>query len=51
MRKSRLRLFLALILAFVSIALLAWGLLPGLRSERTVPIPPADLVLPTAPGG
>ena len=51
MRRSRLRLVLALALAVLSIGLLVWGLLPSLRNERVVPIPPADLVLPTAPGG
>ena len=54
MAKSKLRLLLAVLVLAVSIALLVWGLIPPLRMEQSMPIPPDDLQLPTlissAPG-
>lgn len=44
------RILLGLSLLAVSLALLAWAFWPVPRETLVVPIPPADLVLPT-PGG
>jgi hypothetical protein len=43
----RVRIVLGIIIVIVSIALLAWGLLPARRETRTQPISPSELQLPT----
>jgi hypothetical protein len=45
-RKRWLAVIAGLVL-LVSLALLAWGALPGARQTRVVPVPPANLSLPT----
>jgi hypothetical protein len=44
---KKLRLALALLLLLLSLSLLVWASLPTLTESRVLPIPPADLQLPT----
>ncbi len=44
---KRLRLFLAIIILAVSIALLVWGFWPVQRETRVQPISPSEMTLPT----
>ncbi len=43
----KIRLLLAIIILTFSLALLAWAFWPLVRESRVLPIPPADLQLPT----
>ncbi|NOY98115.1 MAG: hypothetical protein GXP40_02785 [Chloroflexi bacterium] len=47
MAKSKVRLFLAVIVLALSLAVLIWAFWPLVRESRVLPIPPADLQLPT----
>jgi hypothetical protein len=44
--KNRIRLFLAILILAVSIALLAWGYAPNPRETRVQQIVPAEMQLP-----
>lgn len=44
--KNRLRLFLAVLILSISIALLAWGYAPNPREVRVQPVAPAEMQLP-----
>jgi len=44
---KKIRIILGIIIVILSIALLAWGFLPGRREIRTQPISPSELQLPT----
>ena len=43
----RIRVFIGIAILIISIAILAWGLLPARREVRTQPISPTELQLPT----
>lgn len=43
----RIRLFLAIVLLLVSLALLTWGFLPVVRERRIQRIQPGELQIPT----
>ncbi len=43
----KIRLFLAIIILTVSLALLVWGLWPTLVETRIVPVEPGQMQLPT----
>jgi len=45
--RKKIRLFLALSILLVSLTLLVWASLPTFTERRVLPIPPADLQLPT----
>ena len=44
---SKLRLFLAIVILTISIALLVWGFSPNPRVTKTQTISPAEMQLPT----
>lgn len=44
--KKRIRLFLAILILSISIALLVWGYAPNPREIRVQPIAPAEMQLP-----
>jgi hypothetical protein len=44
--KKKARLFLAIFILVVSIALLTWGYAPNPRETRVQPIAPAEMQLP-----
>ncbi|MBT3337536.1 MAG: hypothetical protein HN855_11585 [Anaerolineae bacterium] len=44
---KKIRLILAVLLLLLSLSLLIWASLPILVESRVLPIPPADLQLPT----
>jgi accessory gene regulator protein AgrB len=44
--KKRIRLFLAILILSISIALLVWGYAPNPRETRAQPIVPAEMQLP-----
>lgn len=44
---KKIRIILGIIIVLISLALLAWGFLPGGREIRTQPISPSELQLPT----
>ena len=44
--KKRIRLFLAVLILAVSIALLVWGYAPNPREIRVQPIAPTEMQLP-----
>ncbi len=43
----KLRLALALLILFASLAVLAWGLWPAAHERRSLTVPPGDMSLPT----
>ncbi len=43
----KLRLFIAVIVLVLSLALLAWGLWPSPRERHSLSVPPAEMSLPT----
>ncbi len=43
----KLRLFIAVIVLVLSLALLAWGLWPAARERHSLSVPPAEMSLPT----
>ncbi len=43
----KLRLALALVLLVASLTLLAWGVWPAVRERHVLPVPPAEMSLPT----
>ena len=44
---KKIRIALAILLLLISLSLLIWAFLPTLVESRVLPIPPADLQLPT----
>ena len=44
---KKIRIALAILLLLISLSLLIWAFLPTLVENRVLPIPPADLQLPT----
>jgi len=50
MKPRTIRRVLAVVLLMVSLALLAWGLWPGLELSRVLPISPLEMQLPTPTG-
>jgi hypothetical protein len=50
MKPRTVRRLLALLLLLVSLVLLVWGLWPGLELTKVLPIPPAEMQLPTPAG-
>jgi hypothetical protein len=50
MPKSRVRLVSAVVLLLISLTLLAWGFLPGVRTIRRQKIQPTEMQLPTPVG-
>jgi hypothetical protein len=44
---KKIRLFLAILVLTISLALLVWGLWPNLMETRIVPVDPSQMQLPT----
>jgi len=44
---KKIRLLLAALIFLISLSMLIWASLPALVESRILPIPPADLQLPT----
>ncbi len=46
-RMRKLRLALAVVILFVSLAILAWGLWPAVHESRSLRVPSGEMTLPT----
>jgi hypothetical protein len=50
MKIRTLRRILGLIILLISLAVLAWGLLPSIRAIQSIPVLPQDMQLPAPTG-